>query len=1035
MLYPKNENVKLDMELFNQPTAEYRGAPFWSWNCLLREDQLLRQVDAFKEMGMGGFHIHARNGLATEYMGEEFLRLVKASHDRGVQNEMLTWLYDEDRYPSGTAGGLVTAGRSDLAMKYLLFTPYAYGEVPKEKRVTYSLERCKENGKLLGHWAVKLNRDGYLVSYKRLGDGEKADNGAVLYHAYMEAVAPDTRFNGFQSANVMDKRAVGRFLEFTHERYNQCLGEHFGKTVPGIFTDEPHFFAKGKMSFARPGEDVATTFTDDFCETFELAYGYDLMDRLPEIFWEWEDGHLSDARWHFNDHCAERFTEAYCNRIGAWCDAHGIMFTGHLMSEHFLIGQTYAMSEAMRNYPAFALPGIDVLSDYREFTTAKQAQSIVRQLGRQGMLSELYGVTDWMFDFRGHKLQGDWQAALGVTVRVHHLAWVSMEGEAKRDYPAAIGYQSPWYKEYKLVEDYYARLNTALTRGKALCRLAVIHPIESFWLRFGPQEHTGEERQQREDNFQNLADWLVYGHLDYDYICESLLTGMLEAAREGESALRVGQMAYDAVLVPDCITLRETTVEALEKFAAAGGRLVFAGQVPTHVNALPSDRVQKLAAGATVVQYNPVAIIRALEPVRLVEIVSLKTAMRAQKLLYQLRQDGAGRWLFVCHGDVPANADIPKADEIEIRTAGLWHVTHYDALAGEIRDIAYFHRDGMTVIPRTFYEHDSILVRLEPAAELKGKPEPPVVKQLRPVEVPLEVPVTLDEPNVMILDWAAFSVDGRAFEGEDEVLRIDAEIRKRFNLESRGGKLIQPYAVKIDKTYEHEITFRFKVVSCIAAKGVKLALEHAADCRIVLNGAQVPSAVEGYFADEDIHTVPLPPIEKGENTLEITVPVGHRIGAEAFYLLGDFGVDVKGAQAEITEPVRRLHFGDYVHQGLPFYGGNVTYHLMVETKGDFTIAAAHFRNSVLSVDVDGERAGVIAWSPYRLAVHAAAGEHKVDITAYGNRYNTFGAIHNADKNYYFPGNPSSWRTTGSAWSREYCLRPTGITVAPIIEAE
>lgn len=98
----------------------------------------------------------------------------------------------------------------------------------------------------------------------------------------------------------------------------------------------------------------------------------------------------------------------------------------------------------MRSYRAFHIPGIDILCDDHEFITAKQCQGAVRQYGREAMMSELYGVTNWDFDFKGHKLQGDWQAALGVTVRVHHLSLMSMEGEAKRDYPATINYQSPW---------------------------------------------------------------------------------------------------------------------------------------------------------------------------------------------------------------------------------------------------------------------------------------------------------------------------------------------------------------------------------------------------------------------------------------------------------------------------------------------------------------------------------------------------------------------------------------------------------------
>ena len=110
---------------------------------------------------------------------------------------------------------------------------------------------------------------------------------------------------------------------------------------------------------------------------------------------------------------------------------------------------------------------------------------MARQENREGVMCEIYGVTGWGFDFRNHKLAGDWQAALGVTFRVPHLTWVSMEGEAKRDYPACIGRHSPWYQRYGLIEDHFARLNTALTRGHALVRVGVIHPIESYWMYWG----------------------------------------------------------------------------------------------------------------------------------------------------------------------------------------------------------------------------------------------------------------------------------------------------------------------------------------------------------------------------------------------------------------------------------------------------------------------------------------------------------------------------------------------------------------------
>ena len=186
------------------------------------------------------------------------------------------------------------------------------------------------------------------------------------------------------------------------------------------------------------------------------------------------------------------------------------MLTGHMLSEDSLASQSEALGEAMRAYRGFDLPGIDMLCDSRHFVTAKQAQSAVHQYGRQGMLSELYGVTGWDFDFRGHKLHGDWQAALGVTVRVPHLSWVSMGGEAKRDYPASIHYQSPWWEKYSLVEDHFARVNTAMTRGKAEVKVGVIHPIESYWLHFGPEDSTQGIRNQMEENFKNINSNIHY---------------------------------------------------------------------------------------------------------------------------------------------------------------------------------------------------------------------------------------------------------------------------------------------------------------------------------------------------------------------------------------------------------------------------------------------------------------------------------------------------------------------------------------------
>lgn len=51
--------------------TEYRSVPFWSWNGDLQANALKAQISHMKRIGMGGFFMHARAGLETEYMGPQ----------------------------------------------------------------------------------------------------------------------------------------------------------------------------------------------------------------------------------------------------------------------------------------------------------------------------------------------------------------------------------------------------------------------------------------------------------------------------------------------------------------------------------------------------------------------------------------------------------------------------------------------------------------------------------------------------------------------------------------------------------------------------------------------------------------------------------------------------------------------------------------------------------------------------------------------------------------------------------------------------
>lgn len=1071
MLYKRKNEKSLDPELFRSPTSEYRGAPFWAWNAKLEKEELLRQLSVFKEMGFGGAHLHVRTGLATPYLSDEYMALVRAVVDKSREDGMLAYLYDEDRWPSGAAGGMVTKDPAYRA-RYLLFTPVPYnaGAVTYSNHDSRAETGRSETGTWLACYDVELSPEGKLLSYRQIGEDEEAAH--TKWWAYEELTLESPWFNDQTYVNTLDKKAIERFIEVTHERYKEVLSDEFDQTIPSIFTDEPQFSAKHTLRFADDLSDVTLPWTDDLPDTFRETYGEDLIGGIPELFWDKADGSASVLRYHYHDHLSERFTNAFADTVGAWCRENGIALTGHMMEEPTLESQTVALGEAMRAYRGFGIPGIDMLCARFEYTTAKQAQSAVHQYGREGMMCEIYGVTNWDFDFRGHKLHGDWQAALGVTLRVPHLSWYSMAGEAKRDYPASIFDQSPWWKEYRRIEDHFARVNTAMTRGKAKVNVGVIHPVESYWLHWGPAESTALQRDEMDRRFQTLTEDLLFGSVDFDFISESLLPSQCPA---GRAPLPVGEMRYETILVPGLETIRSTTLERLEDFQAAGGRLIFLSPVPTLVDALPSERAKKLSEKALVIPETRSAVLTALSEDRLVELRNEK-GMLTEELLYQLREDGEDEWLFIAHGKEPYNKDISRFHDVRIRVKGKFTAELYDSMNGAILPLSSEVKNGWTEIVRRMYDDDSLLIRLVPIKEAaeetgakcaeesaskvqEGAPSFAVNTGLaagvigtpgeeglsgaegRLIPVPELVSYTLSEPNVLLLDQAEYALDKEPYAEKEEVLRLDNKLREKLGWPMRKNSYAQPWTLP-EEVPVHTASLRFRIFSEITLPEVTLAIEDAEKARILWNGEEIPVSVTGFYVDRAIKTVLLPGLRKGENVLEITLPFAKRSNLEWCYLLGSFGVRVRGRDVRITELPEKLGFSDITAQGLPFYGGNICYHLPLaeglrgehmESLKKLLVTSSRYRGVLQTVKTNGaaDQEQALFLPPYQALVALPEGADELLLTLYGHRRNSFGPVHLCDLKERWIG-PDAWRSKADCWSYDYCIAEEGVLRTPEI---
>ena len=1033
MIYPHNTSKQLEIELFKKPTAEYRGIPFWSWNCEITEELIDWQLDCFKLMGFGGVDIHPRTGLETEYLGKEYMRLIRYTMERCKEKGLFCWLYDEDRFPSGNAGGLVTKDFR-LRGRYLLLTE-AYGENYLSDgyypdREQFEAAVCRGE-KPMGYYATAYQLDldgGYLNDYHRLKHADEIrqalEAGKRVRFAYVKMMEEEHWFEDQAYVDTMNPEAVAEFIRITHERYYQAVGDEFGKCVPAIFTDEPRMGKHLPVSAALSKEDITLPYTGPMAEQMRQRFGIDPLDVAPEYIWELPGGQHSSNRYYYRETAAECFVSAFLDQICDWCKEHDIGMTGHVLSEDSLYSQTFALGDCMRCYRRMDLPGIDVLADFRQFAAVKQAVSVARQYGREGTSSELYGVTHWDCSFKTYKLQGDWQAALGITIRIPHLSHMSLKGEAKRDWPASIFFQSPWYQEFPYVEDYFARLNTVLTRGKAVVPIAVIHPVESMWMYFGPNDQTAGIRRDMDEDFSRMMEWLLYGTLDFDFLSEALLP---ELELDGAEVLNVGAMTYQAVVVPGLKTIRSTTLDTLAAFRSRGGKVIFMGRIPDLVDARASDRPQRLADRCICIGKDRHELYAALAEVRDLEIRKAD-GCRSDNLFYQMREDGAERWLFVCHVNQVRN-HLSAPEHYLITIKGLYDVTLFDGMTGEIHELPVRYENENTVMNRSLYGQDSILLRLQSReTDMREEAKPGQAADRPSYTITLDKPDACQrtEPNVLLLDYAGYRLDDGLIQEREEILRADNKIRGQLGFVLRKGRMNQPWFLEEKET--HQVTLYYDVFSEIETAAC-LAIEDVGQCRVLLNGQAADMTVAGYYVDPDIKVINLPKVQKGKNELIVEMKYHQKTGLENLFILGDFDVELRGTSAVIRERGKQLLLGDITRQGMPFYTGNLEYLFHFQAAAgaySYELHIPHYQAPVLAVFVDGVKKGLIAYAPHRLQLGCLSpGQHEITICLYGNRFNGFGTLHNADDELVWYG-PDSYRTTGDAWSDSYFVRPVGI---------
>ncbi|MCF3108482.1 hypothetical protein LL912_06810 [Niabella sp. CC-SYL272] len=976
---------------FTNPGKEFQTAPLWVWNTKVTTGIIDSMLQEFKANAFGGVFIHPRPGLITEYLSEDWLHLYKHAVQKAAALDMHVWIYDENSYPTGFAGGLVPdqmpASYNQGQMLQLVKTD----TIPQDRNA-YFICLKKERDRftdITAHAAQQKNTKGNYYLFRKLNYAKQA--GMVG--------PPD-----YPLVDLLVKGVTEKFIDVTFGPYKKAFGNAFGKTVPGTFSDEPSIPTHGSQT---------TRWTPDLFAVFSEKWGYDLVPHLPSLFEE--TGDWQKIRHNYQETLLQLFIDRWSKPMQAFTQKNQLKWTGHYWEHGW--PDPGEGPDNMAMYAWHDQPGIDMLfnqfnesspnAQFGNIRSVKELSSVANQLGKERTLCETYGGAGWDLTFRDMKRLGDWQAALGVNFMNQHLSWMSMAGARKYDYPTTFSYQNSWWPFYKPLNAYFARLSYVLSRGVQKNTVLILEPTSTAWMYHSRVKSNGRFFETG-NRFQAFITKLEKAQAEYDLGSEHIIKDHGSAIK---NQFRIGNATYTTVVIPPGMeNINRSTYLLLKKFVASGGRLILFNPL-SHIDGRAMTSAEQFSEGQQNITAYAQLDSRVMEQVFRTpgfKIQMTTPVMENGSLLHHRRIIRDGQLLFLSN----ANLTQPAAGHVEV--SGAKSIIRMDLNTGKILKYPESKNAQGTRFAFDIPPAGSALFFIANSAQKTSGVYGPLLEKEEisgtaiSVERPSENTLMIDFCDVRIRDTEkkdihvkdatqlVFKENGFPGDPWDHQMQFKTRFVQRDTF-SRGSGFI--------------VTYHFAIDQDVNTQNFRAVIEQGHLWNTIrVNGYKITPGT-GWWMDRSFTVLQIGPyLKPGANTISLAIePM--RIYAEIgpLFILGNYNLESAEKGWKIVAPAS-LNTGSWKKQGLPMYGHTVAYkrEYSLTTEGSYFLHIDSLKGSVAAVRVNGRKAGIIYAEPYQLDVSdlIKKGRNQIEVTVVGSLRNLMGPHYKTYRQGYT--GPDSW---------------------------